>query len=326
VVELWRNANLRAHTALLKILNGGSGPLSTANGVVAIDLRPLVGQISSTLTSRTNGRVSLPADAGRIVLLQSDQLSAAQKSVKLLRVLGLPLLLLSLVVYALALYLSRARRRTLRACAFGMLAAGLVLVIVRRVLGDYFINSLTNLPDVRAAAHVTWYMATDQLANANVTLCSVALLALIGTWFAGPGRRATGSRRALTPYLRDPGVAFGVYAMVLLVLIIWAPVNAARNPIMILILGILGAIGIEALRRLVIREFPDVTERDLGHRLHAGWSRARAGIRREPAPAPAAPADGGRYAALDQLAALHDRGVLNDQEFAKEKAALLAHA
>ena len=50
VVELWRNANLRAHTALLKILNGGSGPFSTANGVVAIDLRPLVGQISSTLT------------------------------------------------------------------------------------------------------------------------------------------------------------------------------------------------------------------------------------------------------------------------------------
>jgi hypothetical protein len=326
VVELWRNANLRAHTALLKILNGGSGPLSTANGVVAIDLRPLVSQISSTLTSRTNGRVSLPPDAGLIVLLKSDQLSAAQKTVKVMRVLALPLLLLSLVVFALALYLSRARRRTLRACAFGMLAAGLVLVIVRRVLGDYFINSLTTLPDVRAAAHVTWYMATDQLANANVTLCSVALLALIGTWFAGPGRRATSSRHALTPYLRDPGVAFGVYAMVLLVLIIWAPVNATRNPVMILILGILGAIGIEALRRLVIREFPDVVERDLGARLHAGWSRARASVRREPSHAPAAPAEAGRYAALDQLAALHDRGVLSDQEFASEKAALLAHA
>jgi hypothetical protein len=324
VVELWRAANLRAHTALLKILNGGSGPLSTANGVVAIDLRPLVSQISSTLTSRTNGAVTLPPDAGLIVLLKSDQLSAAQKTVKVMRVLALPLLLLSLVVFALALYLSRARRRTLRACAFGMLAAGLVLVVVRRVLGDYFINSLTNLPDVRAAAHVTWYMATDQLANANVTLCSVALLALIGTWFAGPGRRATSSRHALTPYLRDPETAFGAYALVLILLIIWAPVNATRNPVMILILGILGAIGIEALRRIVIREFPDVTERDLGHRLHSGWSRARASVRREPAPA--VPAEAGRYTALDQLASLHDRGVLSDQEFATEKAALLAHA
>jgi len=323
VVELWRNANLRAHTALLKILNGGSGPLSTANGVVAIDLRPLVSQISSTLTSRTNGRVSLPPDAGRIVLLQSNQLSAAQDAVKLLRLLGLPLLLLALAVYALAVYFSRARRRTLRACAFGMLAAGLVLVVVRRVLGDYFINSLTTLPDVRAAAHVTWYMATDQLANANITLCSVALLLLFGTWFAGPGRRATSWRHALTPYLRDPATAFGAYALVLLVLIIWAPVNATRNPVMILILGVLGAVGIEALRRIVVREFPDATERDLGTRLWAGTRHAYASVRHPSAPAhePSAPA--GRYAALDQLASLHDRGALSDQEFAAEKAALL---
>ena len=79
VVELWRNANLRAHTALLKIINGGSGPLSTSNGVVAIDMRPLVSQISSTLSSRTSGRVTLPADAGRIVLLQSDQLARRRR-------------------------------------------------------------------------------------------------------------------------------------------------------------------------------------------------------------------------------------------------------
>ena len=320
VVELWRNANLRAHTALLKILNGGSGPFSTANGVVAIDLRPLVDQISSTLTQRTSGAVTLPPDAGRIVLLQSDQLSAAQSAVKVMRLLALPLLLLALVVYALAIYLSRSRRSTLRAIAFGGLAVGLVLVVVRRVLGDYFINSLTTVPDVRAAAHVTWYMATDRLASANITLCSVALLLLLGTWLAGPGRRATSTRHALTPYLRDPSVAYGAYALVLLVLVIWAPVNAARDPVMILIIGALGAIGIESLRRIVVREFPDVTERDLGSRLHAA---AKRGLGHAPEPAPAPHAETGRYAALDQIAALHERGVLNDQEFAAEKAALL---
>jgi hypothetical protein len=323
VVELWRNANLRAHTQLLNILNGGSGPLSTAKGVVAIDLRPLVGQISSTLTERTNGAVTLPPDAGQIVLLQSNQLSAAQSAVKLLRVLALPLGLLALAVFALAVYLSRARRSTLRAVAFGMLAAGLVLVVVRRVLGDYFINSLTTLPDVRAAAHATWYMATDRLGNANLTLCSVALLLLLGTWFAGPGRRATSSRHALTPYLRDPGVAYGAYGLVLVVLLIWAPVPATRDPVMILILGALGAIGIEALRRIVVREFPDATERDLGSRLHAATKRGYAGVRHGATPAPASHPETGRYAALDQLATLHDRGALSDQEFAAEKAALL---
>jgi Short C-terminal domain len=326
VVELWRNANLRAHTQLLKILNGGSGPFSTANGVVAIDMRPFVDQISSTLTERTNGAVTLPPDAGRIVLLQSSQLSAAQSAVKVLRLLALPLGLLSLAVFALAVYLSRARRATLRACAIGMLGAGLVLVIVRRVLGDYLINSLTQLPDVRVAAHITWWMATDRLGNANITLCSVALLLLLGTWFAGPGRRATGARHALTPYLRDPSVAYGTYALVLLVLLIWAPVNAARDPIMIIILGVLGAIGIEALRRIARREFPDATERDLGRRLVAGTKRAYASVRRPSAPAPAPDAATSRYAALDQLASLHDRGALSDQEFAREKSALLAQS
>jgi hypothetical protein len=323
VVELWRAANLRAHTQLLKILNGGSGTFTTANGVVAIDLRPLVGEISSTLTSRTGRSVSLPRDAGRIVLLQSQQLSAAQSAVKLLRLLALPLGLLALAMFALAVYLSKARRSTLRACAFGMLATGLVLVVVRRVMGGYLIDSLTQLPDVRAAAHVTWWMATDRLGNANITLCSVALLLLLGTWFAGPGRRATSTRHALTPYLRDPSVAYGGYALVLLVLLIWAPVNATRDPVMIPILGVLGAIGIEALRRIVRREFPEATERDLGRQLLGASKHAFASVRRPSTPAAPAPTATDRYAALDRLASLHERGTLDDREFAAEKAALL---
>jgi hypothetical protein len=85
---------------------------------------------------------------------------------------------------------------------------------------------------------------------------------------------------------------------------------------------VLGAIGVEALRRIVISEFPDATERDLGGRLGAVSKRAYASARGGPTPAP--PADAGRYAALDQLASLHDRGALNDREFAAEKAELLA--
>ncbi len=324
VVEVWREANLRAHRQLLKILNGGSGPFSTANGVVAIDLRPLVSGISSTLSQRTGGRVTLPQNAGLIVLLRSNQLSAAQTGVKLLRVAALPLGLLALALYALAVYLSRDRRRTLRAIAFGMLAAGLVLVVVRRIIGDQLIASLTVLPDVRAAGHVIWWEATDRLGNANITLCSIALLLLLGTWFTGPGKRATSSRHALTPYLRDPGVAYGTYALVLLVLVIWAPVNAARDPVLVLILGVLGLIGIEALRRIVQREFPDVTERELGHRLHGAWTRAYTSVRHGPRhDAPAPHPEAGRYAALEQLATLHDRGALSDQEYAAEKSALL---
>lgn len=327
VVELWRAANLRAHGQLMTILNGGSGPFSTANGTVSVDLSPLVGDLSNTLTQNTNGAVTLPPDAGKITLLKSQQLGQAQTGVKLLRLLSIPLLLASLGVFAVAVAISHDRRRALRAIAWGFLAAAVVLILIRRVVGDMLIDSLTTLPDARAAGHAIWWVATDRLGNANLTTCCVGLLLLVGTWFAGPGHRATSARRHVAPYLRDPGVAYGTYAAIVLVLLVWAPVNAARDPLIGGILIVLGAIGIEALRRLVIREFPDLTDRDLGNRLghHIAqmWSSLMSGTPKQAAEAPAA-VSSGRYAELEQLASLHSRGILDDQEFAKEKSALLA--
>ena len=207
--------------------------------------------------------------------------------------------------------------------AIGILAAGVVLIFIRRVVGDALIDSLTTLPQNRDAGHAIWWVATERLGAANLTTVCIGLLLLVGTWFAGPGRRATTSRRNLTPYLRDPAVAYGSYAAVILVLLVWAPVPAASDPITASILIVLGAIGVEALRRLVIREFPDVTERDLGHRLHT-WASSLGQTDDDAAgqlPAAAAPAD--RYADLERLAALHKEGVLTDAEFAREKTALL---
>ena len=322
VVELWRVANMRAHDQLMRILNGGSGPFSTAGGTVSIDLRPIVGNLSSTLSRRTNGAATLPPGAGNIVLLKSDQLNAAQSGVKFLRLASIPLALLALAVFAIAVAVSRDRRRTLRAIAIGILAAAVVLIFVRRVVGDALIDSLTTLPQNRDAGHAIWWVATDRLGAANLTTVIVGLLLLIGTWFAGPGRRAVAARRNLTPYLRDPAVAYGTYAGIVLVLLAWAPVPAASDPVIAPVLIILGAIGIEALRRIVAREFPDAIERDMGRRIHSELRSAYHGVRR--GTPPEAVADS-RYSSLEKLASLHDRGAISDDEFAAEKAELLAH-
>ena len=208
-----------------------------------------------------------------------------------------------------------------------MLAAGVVLIFIRRVVGDALIDSLTTLPQNRDAGHAIWWVATERLAAANLTTVSVGLLLLIGTWLAGPGRRATASRRNLTPYLRDPAIAYGTYAGIVLVLLIWAPVPAASDPVTASILIILGAIGIEALRRLSVRQFPDHTERELGHRLHETISHTLSSARDQtpepPVPAVATSAAAGRYADLERLASLHDRGILSDAEFDAEKSAVL---
>lgn len=56
------------------------------------------------------------------------------------------------------------------------------------------------------------------------------------------------------------------------------------------------------------------------------WSQQDQQYYQEPAPAPAAPAQGGddRLAELQDLANLKTQGILNDQEFAAEKARILA--
>jgi hypothetical protein len=322
VVELWRAANLRAHGQLMAILNGGSGPFSTASGTVSIDLSPIVGNLSSTLSQRTNGAVTLPPGTGKITLLKSNQLSAAQSGTKFLQWASIPLALLALGVFAIAVWISRDRRRTLRAIAIGILAAAVVLIFIRRVVGNELVDSLTTLPQNRDAGHAIWWVATERLGLANLTTVIVGLLLLIGTWFAGPGRRAVEGRRALTPYLRDPLVAYGTYAAIVLVLLAWAPVPAVSDPVIAPVLIVLGAIGIEALRRIVAREFPDVTERDMGRRIHSGLRSAYHGARRSTTSEPAADS---RYSSLEKLAGLHDRGAISDDEFAAEKAELLAH-
>jgi hypothetical protein len=127
-------------------------------------------------------------------------------------------------------------------------------------------------------------------------------------------------------------VTYGVYAALVLLLLVWAPVPAFSYWVTALILIVLGAIGIEALRRLSVREFPDRTERDLGGRFgdwaSGAWKSVTAGdttASPQPTePATAAPAATDRYVTLERLASLHDRGILTDEEFAAEKATTLA--
>jgi Short C-terminal domain len=332
VVQLWATANRNAHGQLMHILNGGGSTFSTANGTVTLDLTPILGNVSETLSARTNGAVALPSDAGKITLLKSDQLRQTQDGVKILRLLSIPLALAALAVLAIAVAISRERRRTLRAIAWGVLAAGLVLILIRRVVGDEIVNSLTTVPNVREAGHAIWWVATERLAAANITVVTVGLVLLVGTWFAGPGRHATSARRVVTPYLREPAVAYGGYAALVLLLLVWAPVPAARYWVTALILTVLGAIGVEAMRRLSVAEFPDRTERDLGGRVgdwaSGAWRSVTAGDKpaaAAPAQAAAAPAAPDRYVTLERLASLHERGILSDEEFAAEKAATLAN-
>ncbi len=311
---VWRTANRVANGQLIRLLNDGSGALTTTNGAVVLDLRPLVARIAgqSAITDRVG---ALPPNAGRVVILRSDQLKAAQTGAHVLKVITVILLPIIVLIFALAVWLADDRRKALRACAIGVTVAGLVLVFVRRVLGDWFIERLVKNESVRPAAHDVWWIVTGQLGLAIASILFVGIVGVIGSWVAGHGRRATTLRHWLAPMLRDDR-SWLAFAAVVLLLLVWAPTPAARNWITVLILLVLGIVGFEALRRLTAAEFPE------GAADEAAPAPPRIFGRGEPTVA--ASPDDQRLDRLGRLAKLHEDGVLDDEEFSSEKAKLLA--
>jgi hypothetical protein len=312
VQQAWRLANEQADRRLVAFVEDDSGALRTTNGNVTLDLRQLLQQVGG------NSGLINQVNAGRIVLLRSNQLAVAQKSVRVLRVVAYFVVLAVLLIFAAAIWIAPDRRRALRACAIGLLAAGLVLIFARRVLGDQLIDQVVSDRSVRPAVHEVWWIATDQLRLAITSIVFVGLVGLLGAWIAGPGRRATATRRALAPYLRDPWLAYGALAAIVLLLLAWAPTPAARTWLTVILLTGAAVLGLEVLRRQTAREFPDAERGDT-----PWWSLPHRG---EPAAAPAPSAEDARLERLGRLAELHASGVLDDAEFAREKERVLSGA
>jgi hypothetical protein len=320
--RLWEEANRRAETRFVQIVEGGGDVVSTTGGQVTLDLKGLLGQTQSNLG--VGGRVEqrLPEDASQIVILQSDQLELAQDLVKVLKALPIVLVVLALALFALAVYLGRGwRRQALRACGIGLAFAGAAALVARSLAGDEVVDALAKTDSVRPAAEAAWGIGTSLLVPAATATLIYGIVIVIAAWLAGPTGWAVAVRRELAPYLREPRFAWGAFGVVVLIPVAWAPTPAFRQPILALVLIGLLALGLEALRRQTAREYPDASRADSFRRIRE-WRRGRA--RRAEAPPPA-PADT-RLDTLERLGRLRDDGLLDAGEFEREKTKLLAEA
>jgi hypothetical protein len=259
VQQLWEEVNRRAHAALLRLLGDDVrvDAISTAGGNVTLDLRPLLVQIGEALGIGEQLDSRLPADAAQFTILRSDQLEAAQKGVKLVKVGSSLIVILALLLFAAAVWLARKRRETLRNVGVALLLVGILLFVIRRVAGDYIVDALATGEPVREAVSATWLIGTSLLSQVAWALVLYALAILIGTWFSGPSKYATRGREWLAPTLRDrPGIGWAVLGGIYLLLVLWAPVPALRNWVGVLVLGGLVALGFEAFRRVTLSEAP----------------------------------------------------------------------
>lgn len=256
--EVWSAANRRAHEALLKVLDGGGENISTEGGDVVLDLRPLVEQVGEQVGASELG-AKLPADAGKITILHSDELSTAQKIVKLVRRLPVVLTLLALLLFGLAIFLAGPgrRRRALRSVGVGFVVAGVVALVLRSLGGSYVVDGLVKSDTVRPAADAVWGIGTSLLVEVASSTIAFGLLVFLAALLAGPTKYAVALRRLAAPYVEEyRSSAYVAAAALFLILVAWAPVHAFRRPLGMLILAVLLAVGAEILRLQILREFP----------------------------------------------------------------------
>ena len=256
VQDLWENVNRIAHEELLAVLNDETrGNITTGGGTVTLNLRMLVVNLGTELGFGEQLESRLPPDAGQIVILRSDQLEAAQNGVKAIKWMSWLVIFIALACYAGAIWLARGRREMLRNVGVALFLVGFLLLVVRRLVGNYIVDALTSGESLRPAVDSTWFIGTSLLAEIAWAAIVYGAIILIGTWLAGPHRYATRVRGVIGPTLRDhPGLAWVVVAAIYLLLVLWAPVPALRNWPGILLLGALVALGFEAFRRVVVQE------------------------------------------------------------------------
>jgi hypothetical protein len=319
---LFKATVVETHKTLVEVLEGGGERVSTTNGEVILDLRTIIQEAADRIGIGKQVSDRLPENAGRIVILRSDELGTAQNVFELLKTLAWLLPILTLAAFGLAVWLARDRRRAVRGICATLAVVGLVGLVAARLTRNYVVNALVASHDDRQAANNAWNILTDLMRSSFRLMVVVGLLFLIAAWLAGPGRRALSVRRGLAPALENRVWAYVVLALVVLFLFFTSEVSDFARFLILLLLAALGATWIELTRRQTLLEFPDAGDgtliADTRARMAGWWDSVRS-----PGGTTAAPATD-VAARLASLADLHAQGHLTDEEYASAKARVLA--
>jgi hypothetical protein len=225
-----------------------------------LKLDPTLASLQTRVTALLNRQAI--QHPGEIVVMKSSGLSGLQSIVRVLRNLGFVLPVLALLLYLAAIYLAKNwRREALIAAGGGILGATLLVLLVRHVIGNGVVDSVTSSDAVKPAVSSVWNIISDGLRERAVFVLVIGLGFILGGLLAGPGRHEVAVRRFLAPYLREqPVVVYAVLAFIFLLWLTLLPtINNLGQVLIILVLAGLAVLGVEILRRQTAREFPNAS-------------------------------------------------------------------
>ncbi|HZO06188.1 MAG TPA: SHOCT domain-containing protein [Solirubrobacterales bacterium] len=356
--SLWRDANRTAHEQLMAVIEDKKDAVSTENGEVSLNLGSLVTNLANQVGIGASLAEKLPADAGQIKILESDELKTAQNIVVAIKGLALVLSILTFACFALAIYLYKESRWiAVLFAGVGLIAAGFAVIVARQIAGGIVIDQLVTDETVKPAAEAAWSIATSLMVSIATTVIVVGVLFAVAGWLASPHATSRATRKVIAPALRDysPWVYTGL-AIIVSIYFLSSSVQSLRSFVTTLIVALMAAAWIHELRKQCIEEFPDAKFSDTfgGPRdrvvsavkgANLGERAAKLGESAKKVRLPEVPrSDGGetptseaptteaptavlgedqRLARLERLGELREKGILSDEEFAAEKARVL---
>ncbi len=209
--QLWTDANKFVHEQVLAVLDGQGNTISVKDGVVLLNLLPLVNAALKAIQTTASGLVGnlplpdisvsdpspeaiaklesalgidLPDNFGAIPVYNSNDLKTLQVGVRKFEKLVYLLIALIVIFFALALVVSTRRRRTLLQLTVGMAMA---TVLVRRLaIGgtDHIVNNAS--ADNQGAIRSVVDGLVGSLKSYSAWILWIALIVLVIALVTGP--------------------------------------------------------------------------------------------------------------------------------------------
>ena len=210
--DLWLKINSSAHEKIVALLRGDTTATYIEGSDVKLNTLPLIsqaliwldGKLSGALGTRFSPPViapdtppdeaiqqvsdwtgrTLPADFGQITLLQNDSLGPAQSAVRLFDALVWVLLVVTIVLIAVTIWLSRRRRRTLIELGIGAAFALILTYVIVKQATTALVDSIPDGGTVTVLRDVV-NASLGPLTNLTIWIVVIGLLVAIGAWLAG---------------------------------------------------------------------------------------------------------------------------------------------
>ena len=206
---LWKEANRRAHTQVVALLEGKGNTLQTSNGEIVLQVGQIADKVNAALEARGidafSGAASR-ASTEQIVLFKSIWLKRSQNATNLLQTLAVVLPLLTVLCFGLAIFLSPHRRLTVLRGALG-LALGMALLLIVFNAGRRFYTDALPFTVNAAAATAAYDRVLGALRLALRSGFVFAILVALAAWLAGPARPATRVREGVLRVVRGTAAA-----------------------------------------------------------------------------------------------------------------------